>query len=48
MKLISLLPADTYTIVNKTIITEEDKKNMYKEMNENGDVKFLIENIIKG
>ena len=28
MKIISLLPADTYTVVNKTIITEEDKKNI--------------------
>ena len=28
MNAISLLPADTYTIVNKTIITEEDKKNI--------------------
>ena len=28
MKLISLLPADTYTVVNKTIITEDDKKNI--------------------
>lgn len=28
MKLISLLPADTYTVVNKTIITEDDLKNI--------------------
>lgn len=28
MKLITLLPADTYTIVNKSIITEDDKKNI--------------------
>ena len=28
MKIISLLPADTYTVVNKTIITEEDRKNI--------------------
>lgn len=28
MKLISLLPADTYTVVNKSIITEDDKKNI--------------------
>ena len=28
MKLVSLLPADTYTVVNKSIITEEDKKNI--------------------
>jgi len=26
--MISLLPADTYTVVNKNIITEEDKKNI--------------------
>lgn len=28
MKLISLLPADTYTVINKTIITEEDRINI--------------------
>lgn len=28
MKLISLLPADTYTVVNRSIITEDDKKNI--------------------
>lgn len=28
MKLISLLPADTYTVVNRTIITEDDRKNI--------------------
>lgn len=28
MKMISLLPADTYTVVNKSIITEEDKNNL--------------------
>ena len=28
MRLISLLPADTYTVVNKSIITEEDCKNI--------------------
>ena len=28
MNAISLLPADTYTIVNKTVITEEDKKHL--------------------
>ena len=28
MKIISLLPADTYTVVNKTIITEDDRKNI--------------------
>ena len=28
MNVISLLPADTYTVVNKTIITEDDKKNI--------------------
>lgn len=28
MKVITLLPADTYTIVKKSIITEEDKKNI--------------------
>ena len=28
MNAISLLPADTYTIVNKSIITEDDKKNI--------------------
>lgn len=28
MKLVSLLPADTYTVVNKSIITEDDKKNI--------------------
>ena len=28
MKLITLLPADTYTVINKTIITEEDRKNI--------------------
>ena len=28
MKIVSLLPADTYTIVNKSIITEDDKKNI--------------------
>ena len=26
MKNISVLPADTYTVINKTIITEKDKK----------------------
>ena len=26
--MISLLPADTYTVVNKNIITEEDRKNI--------------------
>ena len=42
---ISILPE-----VNKYFVelTEDEKKNMYNEMNENGDVKFLIENIIKG
>ena len=28
MKMISLLPADTYTVVNKSIITEEDRNNL--------------------
>lgn len=28
MRLISLLPADTYTVINKTIITEEDRINI--------------------
>lgn len=28
MKLITLLPADTYTVINKTIITEDDLKNI--------------------
>lgn len=28
MNVISLLPADTYTVVNKSIITEDDKKNI--------------------
>lgn len=28
MKIISLLPADSYTVVNKSIITEDDKKNI--------------------
>ena len=28
MRIISLLPADTYTVVNKSIITEEDYKNI--------------------
>lgn len=28
MNIISLLPADTYTVVNKSIITEDDKKNI--------------------
>ena len=28
MKLMSLLPADTYVVVNKSIITEEDKINL--------------------
>ena len=28
MKLMSLLPADTYVVVNKSIITEEDKNNL--------------------
>ena len=28
MKMITLLPADTYTVINKSIITEEDRKNI--------------------
>ena len=28
MNVISLLPADTYTVINKSIITEDDKKNI--------------------
>ena len=28
MRMISLLPADTYTVINKSIITEEDRKNI--------------------
>lgn len=28
MKLVSLLPADTYIVINKSIITEDDKKNI--------------------
>ena len=28
MRLISLLPADKYVVVNKTILTEIDKKNL--------------------
>lgn len=28
MKMISLLPADTYTVINKSIITEEDRNNL--------------------
>lgn len=28
MELVTLLPADTYTVINRTIITEEDKKNL--------------------
>ncbi len=28
MNLISLLPADTYTVVNKSVITEDDRKNI--------------------
>ena len=26
MKNISILPADTYTVINKTVITDKDKK----------------------
>lgn len=28
MRIISLLPADTYTVVNKSVITEEDRQNI--------------------
>ena len=28
MKVISLLPADKYVVINKTILTEVDKKNL--------------------
>lgn len=28
MKIISLLPADTYTVINRTILTEKDKNNL--------------------
>ena len=28
MKINTLLPADTYTVINKTIITEEDRNNL--------------------
>ena len=28
MRLYSLLPADTYTVINRSIITEEDKNNV--------------------
>lgn len=28
MKYISLLPADLYTVINKTLLTEYDKKNL--------------------
>lgn len=28
MNIVSLLPADTYTVINKSIITEDDKKNI--------------------
>jgi replication initiation and membrane attachment protein DnaB len=28
MKLVTLLPADTYIVINKSIITEEDKNNI--------------------
>ena len=28
MKLITLLPADTYTVINRSIITEEDRNNL--------------------
>ena len=28
MKIITLLPADSYVVVNRTIITEIDKKNL--------------------
>ena len=28
MKLVTLLPADQYVVVNKTILTEIDKKNL--------------------
>lgn len=28
MKIISLLPADTYTVINKTVLTEVDKNNL--------------------
>ena len=28
MKLVTLLPADTYIVINKSIITEEDKNNL--------------------
>ena len=28
MKYISLLPADVYTVINKTILTEYDRRNI--------------------
>ena len=28
MKIITLLPADTYTVINRSIITEDDKNNL--------------------
>ena len=28
MKLVTLLPAETYIVINKSIITEEDKNNL--------------------
>ena len=28
MKLITLLPADKYVVINKTLLTEIDKKNL--------------------
>ena len=44
-------PLDSISIepkLNKYFVelTEEDKKNMYNEMNKNGDIEFLIENIL--
>ena len=34
MAIASLLPADIYTVVNKTILTNEDKNNLiYKKTN---------------
>ena len=43
MNIVSLLPADTYTVVNKSIITEDDKKKIIENLSKLGKFKITKE-----
>ena len=43
MKNITVLPADTYTVINKTIISEKDKKFQKSAAKHQGTVKNTLQ-----